>query len=60
VSAGNDPDERALAGAVLPEEGVDLAGPQVEVDAPERASATEGLRQAAQFEERGGHWGDGR
>ena len=49
--AGDDLDERGLAGAVLADEGVDLAGPQVERDALERADAGEGFVDVGEFKE---------
>src|SRR3712207_1617282 len=41
VEAVNDLHERALAGPVLADEGVDLAGPQVEIHALDRGHAAE-------------------
>ena len=46
VDAGEDLDERALAGAVLADERVDLAGPQLERDVVERLGRAEPLRDA--------------
>ena len=54
VHAGDDLDERRLAGAVLAEERVHLAGEDVEVDVLEDADAGEGLRDAGERDE-GGH-----
>ena len=48
VDAAEDLDERGFAGAVLAEQRVDLAGPQLEVHAVERHDAAEALRHAAQ------------
>ena len=47
VEAGEDVRERALAGAVLAEQGVDLADERLEVDAVVREHAREALRDAA-------------
>lgn len=52
VGAGEDLDEGGLAGAVLAEEAVDLAGLDVEVDAVEGADAGEGLGDAGHREQR--------
>ena len=41
--AGDDIDERALAGAVLPEEDVNFAGLQIEVDVAQRLNAGKAL-----------------
>jgi hypothetical protein len=57
--AGHDADEGGLARAVLPEEHVDLAGPEVEIHPVERLHAREPFAEAAQAEERRG-LGDGR
>ena len=54
VHAGDDLDQRRLAGAVLAEERVHLAGEDVEVDVLEHADAGEGLRDAGERDE-GGH-----
>ena len=43
VDAGDDLDQRRLAGAVLAHQRVDLAGPEVERDVVERLDAGEGL-----------------
>ena len=48
VEAGEHLDQRRLAGAVLPEEAVDLPGENVEVDAAQRLRPAEALRQAPQ------------
>ena len=57
-SAGPMPDdgldERRLAGAVVADEGDDLAGVDVEVDAVERLHRAEALADAAQLEQRTG------
>ena len=45
-------DEGRLAGPVLAEQGVDLAGAQVEVDPVECPDAAEGLADPAQLQER--------
>jgi hypothetical protein len=55
VGAGDDLDERALASAVLAEQGVNLAGLQIEIDAPEGPRAAERLGDLAEFEQRSGH-----
>ena len=52
VEAGEDLDQRRLAGAVLPEEAVDLPGEHVEVDTAQRARPAEALRQVPQRETR--------
>src|SRR5690606_33899529 len=49
---GEDLHERRLARAVLPDEGVDLAGTYLEVDAGEHLDPEEGLGDAAHPEER--------
>ena len=48
VDAGQDLDERALAGAVLADQRVDLTGPELERDVVERLGRAEPLRDAAQ------------
>src|SRR3546814_20535289 len=56
LHAGYDIHEGRLAGAVLADEAVDLAGADREVHVPEGVDAAEGLRDAAQLEQRGlGH-----
>jgi len=55
VGAGDDLDQRALAGAVLAEQGVDLAGLKIE-STPERAGAAVVLCELAEFEERNETW----
>ena len=55
MHAGEDVHQRRLAGAVLAEERVDLAGLQVEVDAAQRLDAAEALLDAAHLEERLSH-----
>jgi hypothetical protein len=50
VQPVEDAHERRLAGAVLPEQRVDLAGPQVEVDAIVGDDRPEALRDPAQLE----------
>ena len=61
VAGGEHLDQGRLAGAVLPQQAVDLAGTDVEVDAAEREHAGEALHDAAHLEERGrgrlGHHG---
>ena len=52
VGAGDDLDERRLAGAVFAEERVDLAGAEVEGDVVQHADAGEGLGDAADRDER--------
>ena len=54
VRAGQDLDQRGLAGAVLAEEAVHLAGADVEVDAVEGADAGELLDDAGHLEQRSG------
>ena len=51
MHAGDDLHQRALAGAVLADETVDLAGGEREVDVAQRLDAAERLRDAVQFEE---------
>ena len=50
VHAGERLDERRLARAVLAEHAVDLAGPNVQVDAAQRLHAGEALRDSAHVE----------
>ncbi len=60
LRAGHDLDERRFAGAVLPDERVDLPGAQVEGHAAQGAHAGERLADAAGFEQKGrgvGHAG---
>ena len=52
VAGGQHLDEGRLAGAVLAEQAVDLAGTDVEVDAAEREHAGEALHDAAHLEQR--------
>ena len=52
VGAGDDLDERRFAGAVLADEGVDLAGGQVERDALKRLHAAEGFGDVGQTKKR--------
>ena len=52
VEAGEDLDQRRLAGAVLPEEAVDLPGEQAQVDSAQRVRPAEALRELAQLEPR--------
>src|SRR5205823_254200 len=54
VDAGEDVHQRRLAGAVLTEERVDLAGPDLEVDPGIRQNAGEGLGDAFEENERRG------
>src|SRR5690606_13757752 len=54
VVAGQRLDEGGLAGAVLPHEGVDLAGEQPEVDGVERLDAGERDGDPGQLDDRGG------
>ena len=49
--AGDDVDQRRLAGAVLAEEGVHLAGVQIEVDMIEREHAGKPLRDPRHLEQ---------
>ena len=51
VHAGDDLHQRALAGAVLADETMDLAGGQREVDAVQRQHAAEGLADALELED---------
>jgi hypothetical protein len=53
VHPGHDLDERRLAGAVLPDEGVHLAGQQVEGHVLESDDTDEPLRDVAYLEEAG-------
>ena len=53
VRAGEDLDQRGLAGAVLAEQAVHLAGADLEVDAVERSGAGELLHDAAHLQQ---HW----
>ena len=48
MSAGDDLHQRRLAGSVLADDGMDLAGDDVEVDIGEHRYAVETLRHAAQ------------
>jgi len=48
VDAGDDLDQRRLAGAVLAEQRMHLAGVHVEVDVAQHPDAGEGLRDAAE------------
>jgi hypothetical protein len=57
VHAGEDLHQRRLAGAVLADERVDLAGAQVEVDAVQDVDAEEALADAAHLEQRRGRVG---
>ena len=50
--AAEDVHERRLAGAVLAEKGVHLAGPELEVDAVVRTNSWELLHDAAELDER--------
>jgi hypothetical protein len=50
--AGEDADEGALAGAVLSEEGMHLAGAQFEASVLEGSDAREGLHDPVEAEER--------
>ena len=54
VRAGQDLDQRGLAGAVLAEEAVHLAGADVEVDAVEGADTRELLDDPVHLEQRSG------
>jgi hypothetical protein len=51
VKAVDDVHQRRLAGAVLPQEGVDLTAPDVEIDVVVREHAWEPLRDPANFED---------
>jgi hypothetical protein len=51
VHAGDDLHQRALAGAVLANETVDLAGMKREVDTTKRFDAAEALRDALEFQD---------
>ena len=55
VGAGEHLDQGRLAGAVLPEQAVHLAGADLEVDAVEGADAGELLDDAGHLEQRGAH-----
>jgi len=50
VHAGKDLHQRALASAVLPDETVNLAGQEIEVDLGQRDRPAEALRHSAQLE----------
>ena len=52
VDAGDDLHRRALAGAVLADETVDLAGAQGKIDVPQGLDTAEGLRDADKLEQR--------
>ena len=54
MDAGDDLHHRALAGAVLAGQPVDLAGEQGEVDASKRLDAAKRLRDPLKFEQRHG------
>ena len=54
--AGDDGHQRALAGAVLAEQDVSLAGAQVEIDPAQGANAAEPLLDAGEPQQRLGHW----
>jgi hypothetical protein len=57
----DDLDQRALAGAVLAEQGMDLAGQDLEIDAVVREAAREALDDALERQKRNsGRWGIGR
>ncbi len=58
--AAGDAKQRALAGAVLAEHGVDLARPAFEADAIERLDAGIALRNAGELERGGRHGGNPR
>ena len=51
MHAGDDLHQRRLAGAVLADETMDLAGEQREVDPAKRLDAAEGLRDPLQFKD---------
>ena len=51
IGAGEDIDQRRLAGAVLAEQRLDLAGTQIEVDRIEREHAWKALGDALQAQE---------
>jgi hypothetical protein len=57
VDAGQDLDERALAGAVLAHQGVDLAGAEVHRDVGEGGGRSEALGDPAQLDARRGRGG---
>ena len=54
MDAGDALDQGALAGAVVADEGGDLAGADVQVDAPQDVHGAEALVDAPQLEQRGG------
>jgi hypothetical protein len=54
VGTGDDLDECRFARAVFTEEGVDFAGPEVEIDSPQSADPTVVLHELTEFEERSG------
>ena len=57
VDTGEDFDQRRLAGAVLAEQRVDFAAPDVEIDAVERQRSGESLGEARHFEKPAGRRG---
>src|SRR5262245_26642218 len=60
LGAGDDLDQRGLAGAVFPDKGVHLARPEIERYAIERAEPGEGLADGSSVEEQTGHVSRGR
>ena len=57
IDAGQDLDQRRLAGAVLAEQRMDLAAAQIEIDRVERERSGEMLGQAGDLEQRAGRRG---
>ena len=55
VSAGQDLDQRRLAGAVVPEQPDDLAGMEIDADRIDGLDAAEGDRDVAHLDEGAGH-----
>src|SRR5262245_26310996 len=60
LGAGDDLDQRGLAGTVLPDKSVHLAGAEIERHAIERAEPGEGLADVSSVEEQTGHGPRGR
>ena len=60
VDAAQDIDQSGFAGAVLPQQDMNLAGIDVEIHASQGLDAGKGFRDTAGFEEDVRHSGDGR
>jgi hypothetical protein len=54
VGTGYDLDERRFARAVFTKEGVDFAGPEVEINSPQSSNPAVVLYELTKFEERSG------